>query len=93
MKVYIAEQGVYDPALLGVYATPELAMADNPLPKILPHGYQANPQSGIVERGGGWKKCLDDDSWWNGLDGGFCCTITEYEVISELPASAPFNAV
>jgi hypothetical protein len=74
-SVYIVEQGLYsDRGIVGVYATPEAAMTEHPLPKkILKH----------TEREGGWQPLTDAESgqeWHNGLIWDDCKTIKRYTV-------------
>lgn len=74
MKVYIVECGAYsDRYIGGVFATPELALAANPLPS------DSSPYRRPV-RSGGWQKD-GDDTWSNGFDFDDAKTIEGYEVI------------
>ena len=75
MKVYLVEQGKYDGrGVVGVYASPEAAMAANP-----------PPENAYVDRPGGW---LEEPgwpgNWWNGLGDDSTASIKEYE-LEELP--------
>ena len=72
MYVYVVEQGCYsDRGIIGVYATPEAAMADNPERK----------RKG--SRVGGWRPCRDSEpghAWTNGRADDNAMGITRYEV-------------
>ena len=58
ITVWVAERGIYsDRGVVGVYATAEVAMEDNPLP--------TNPR--YVIEAGGWQR-KENGTWENGLD-------------------------
>lgn len=71
MKVYIVERGMYDQAdIVGIYASPQLAMAAHPAPE----GY---PWKQFNERE--WSNCLEGDLQWTQR-----ASITEHEVVERL---------
>lgn len=66
MDVWIVEQGCYsERGIVGVYATAEDAMADNPVTKLVTE--PPNYERGRCERPGGWQQD-SDGNWHNGLD-------------------------
>lgn len=77
--VYLVEQGCYsDRGIVGVYATPEAAMAAHPVPVR-----QIRNGGGTREREGGWKPSTYAEpgyEWSNGLDWEDAKTITRHEV-------------
>ena len=72
--VYIVQQGCYaDRGIVGVYARPEAAMADHPVPSTTRN----------CVRPGGWKpdNAMEPDNGWdNGYDWDDAKDITRYEV-------------
>lgn len=77
MKVYVVELGMYASSqVVGVYATPDAAMAAYPPSR---EGKRGNPYSGSRERPGGWYK-RTDGAWDNGLDFDEAAQVTEYDV-------------
>jgi hypothetical protein len=66
ITVWVAEQGAYSSrGVIGVYATAEAAMADNPIPADYP--YPDVRGAGNLSRRGGWQQ--DERGCWdNGLD-------------------------
>jgi len=79
MTVYVVEQGCYSNAgVIGVYATPEAAMSDNPIPDRATIN-----RNGTHERDGGWQIASYSEPnriWTNGLDWDDHKSITAYEV-------------
>lgn len=66
MIVYVVEKGYESEHIVGVYATVEAAMIDNPLPKIKSADWKENDKY--------------PGHWWNGLYDHDACSITPYEV-------------
>jgi hypothetical protein len=78
MRVWVAERGCYSGrSVVGVYATAQAAMDDNPIPEN--YKYPTVPTASNASRRGGWRQ--DADGWWsNGLDWDDAVDIEPYEL-------------
>lgn len=89
--VYVVEQGAYSSrGVVGVYATPEAAMAAHPLPTD--YKYPDPPTHGNWSRRGGWQPDRHSEpgySWSNGLDWDDGKDITRYELETVPLTSSP----
>src|SRR5690349_20348094 len=88
--VYVVEQGAYSSrGVVGVYVSPEAAMAAHPIPAD--YKYPAVPSPSNGSRRGGWQPCSYAEPgcrWSNGLDWDDGKDITRYELDGEEPQSA-----
>ena len=84
--VYVVEQGCYSSAgVVGVYISPEAAMAAHPIPANFK--YPDTPTVTNGSRRGGWRPDPHAEpgyAWDNGLDWDDATRITRYEVEGEI---------
>lgn len=79
MRVWVAEQGAYSSrGIIGVYATAEAAMADNPVP--VNARIPTVPTASNMSRPGGWQQDKSTGAWDNGLDWDDGISIEPYDV-------------
>ena len=70
--IWVLQVGCYEQEYIqGVYASPEAAISDCPIPSNIPQRY--------FLRTDGWKQ-RDDGSWGNGLDYDYAANITPFEI-------------
>ena len=75
LEVWIADQGCYSEyGIVGVYATAEDAMADNPAPDR-----PIIKSRSRLEREGGWRQD-EHGNWHNGLGWGEAMSVTKWVV-------------
>ena len=64
MRVWVAEQGRYSSrGIVGVYATPEAAMADNPIPAKLAETGKWTESDGCWTNGLEWDDLISIEPW------------------------------